>query len=80
MLSEWDKNPNFVTEEFFKKIVALTILFKESDSIVRKQPWYDSYKANIVAYTLAADLAKQKKTFQNQLWTFKLFGRIKISQ
>ena len=63
MLSEWDKNPNFVTEEFFKKIVALTILFKESDSIVRKQPWYDSYKANIVAYTLAAIFSKAEKDF-----------------
>lgn len=31
----------------------MAILFKQSDKIVKTQSWYNSYKANIVAYTLA---------------------------
>ncbi|WP_125707383.1 AIPR family protein [Lacticaseibacillus porcinae] len=54
MLKQWDKNPHFVNEEFYKKVVALTILFRRADTIVRSADWYTSYKANIVAYTLAA--------------------------
>lgn len=61
MVTKWDKNSNFVNELFFKKIIALTILFKKSDYIVRNQPWYDSYKANIVAYTLSAIFNKVEK-------------------
>ncbi|MBC2076236.1 AIPR family protein [Listeria marthii] len=54
VIEQWDRNPNFVNEDFFKKLVSLCILFRESDKIVRKQTWYDSYKANIVAYTLSS--------------------------
>lgn len=54
VIEQWNKNSNFVNEDFFKKLVSLCILFRESDKIVRKQVWYDSYKANIVAYTLSS--------------------------
>jgi hypothetical protein len=53
MLKQWDKNENFVNEDFYKRTIALAILFKQADFIVKNQTWYDSYKANIVAYTLA---------------------------
>lgn len=66
VIEQWDKNPNFVNEDFFKKVVALCILFRESDKIVRKQTWYDSYKANIVAYTLASIFHKVEKDFPNK--------------
>ncbi|MFL2078274.1 AIPR family protein [Marinilactibacillus psychrotolerans] len=63
MVKEWDKNPNFVSEAFFKKVVGLRILFVEADKIVRQQEWYDSYKANIVAYTLSAIFHKVEKEY-----------------
>lgn len=54
MIPKWEKNKNFITDEFYREIISLAILFKKSDFIVRTQTWYDSYKANIVAYTLSA--------------------------
>ncbi|MBF0841007.1 AIPR family protein [Staphylococcus lentus] len=74
MIEKWNKNQNFVNDEFFKKIIALTILFKRSDYIVRNQSWYDSYKANIVAYTLSSIFHKIEKYYPeyeldfNQIW------------
>jgi hypothetical protein len=63
MIKQWDKNPDFVNEEFYRKVIALCILFKKSDSIVKNQVWYDSYKANIVAYTLSVIIYKVEKDF-----------------
>lgn len=74
MIKKWDKNPDFVNEDFYRKVVALCILFKKSDGIVRSQEWYDSYKANIVAYTLSLIFYKVEQDFPestmdlNQIW------------
>lgn len=51
--ANWEKDNTIFNEEYFKNVVSIAILFKESDKIVRKQEWYRSYKANIVAYALA---------------------------
>ncbi len=75
MVSKWDKNSNFVNEVFFKKAVALTILFKKSDYIVRHQPWYDSYKANIVAYTLSSIFHKVENLDSNYEIDFNLIWK-----
>ncbi|TCI53775.1 hypothetical protein EVJ24_08790 [Exiguobacterium sp. SH1S21] len=63
MINEWDKNSNFVNDEFYRKIVALAILFKKTDYIVRNQAWYDSYKANIVAYSLSLLIYKVENDY-----------------
>ncbi|WP_418302145.1 AIPR family protein [Lysinibacillus fusiformis] len=74
MIKQWDRNPDFVNDEFYRKIIALCILFKKTDLIVRNQDWYDSYKANIVAYTLSLIFYKVEKDFPestidlNQIW------------
>jgi len=39
-------------KEFFKKTVALVLLWKNAEKIVRKQP-FEGYRHNIVTYTLA---------------------------
>lgn len=49
----WDKDNTIFNEEYFKNVVSIAILFKEADKIVRRQEWYRSYKANIVAYALS---------------------------
>lgn len=50
---QWEKNDAQFNDSYFKLVVAMAILFKQSDKIVKNQPWYNSYKANIVVYTLA---------------------------
>lgn len=49
----WDKDSTQFNDDYFRNAVSIAILFKETDSIVRKQDWYSSYKANIVEYTIA---------------------------
>lgn len=49
----WDKDNTVFNEEYYKNAVSIALLFREADKIVRKQTWYRSYKANIVAYALA---------------------------
>jgi len=50
----WDKNADEFSEEYFKRVVAKAILFRRTEQIVSKQPWYHGgYRANIVAYTVA---------------------------
>lgn len=76
MLTQWDKNSNFVNENFFKKTIALAILFKEADYIVRQQVWYDSYKANIVAYTLSSIFNGVSKRYPNSTIDFNLIWKL----
>lgn len=49
----WEKDNSVFNEDYFKNAVAIALLFRESDKIVRKQEWYRSYKANIIAYTIS---------------------------
>ncbi len=50
---EWENNSNIFNEEFYKQIICYKILFRETDRIVKTSDWFNSYKANIVAYTLS---------------------------
>ena len=44
----------YYNAEYFKQAIAKTIIFRQCDSIVKKATWYTgSYKANIVAYSIA---------------------------
>lgn len=69
MIKEWDKNQNFVNEEFFKKVVALYILFQKADYVVKGE--YKSYKANIVAYALADIFHKVAQDYPDKVVDFK---------
>lgn len=51
--AEWEKDNTVFNEEYYKNAIAIALLFRESDKIVRKQAWYRSYKANIIAYALS---------------------------
>ncbi len=51
--NQWDSNEAYFNEEYFKEVVALAIICKEADRIIARQSWYNSYKANIVAYTVS---------------------------
>lgn len=68
---EWEKNDTGFNEEYFRTVVAMAILFRQSDKIVRKQSWYRSYKANIVAYAIAKILHTVKKDHPDKSVSFK---------
>lgn len=54
--SQWEKNDTEFNSFYFKRLVALAILFNETDLIIREKQWYKdshSYKANVIAYTLS---------------------------
>jgi len=54
IVSEWARDPLQFNDEFFRKIVAQTIIFKELEKIIPQQPWYEGgYRANIVTFTIA---------------------------
>ncbi|MBI5135765.1 MAG: AIPR family protein [Nitrospirae bacterium] len=50
----WTQSPTDFNEEFFKNAVARAIIFRHTERLVSRQPWYQGgYRANIVAYTVA---------------------------
>lgn len=51
---EWSSGDSFFNEIYFKNVIAISILFKKTESIVTNQLWYQNgYRANIVAYTIS---------------------------
>jgi hypothetical protein len=49
----WERNPDQFNEEYFKRTVAKVILYRRTEQLVSKQPWYQGgYRANIVAYAV----------------------------
>lgn len=50
---KWVKNETSFNEDFFKETIAKAIVFRATEKIVSNEPWYDGYRANIVAYAIA---------------------------
>jgi hypothetical protein len=51
---QWKQSDADFNEEFFRNTVAKAILFRHTERMVTRQPWYQNgYRANIVAYTIA---------------------------
>lgn len=54
--SDWQKSNDKFNALYFKRVVAIAILYRETDELIKQTEWYKekrSYKANIVAYTLS---------------------------
>jgi|SRR3990170_1328093 len=50
----WKQSDTEFNEEFFKNAVSKVILFRHTERLVGRQPWYQNgYRAQVVAYTLA---------------------------
>lgn len=50
----WAADGRIYTEEYFRSLVALAIIFRSTESIVTQQEWYQGgYRANIVTYSIA---------------------------
>ena len=53
---QWAKSDVDFNSYYFKRVVALAIMFKCTDDLVKKTDWYrekHSYKANVVAYSMS---------------------------
>lgn len=53
ILKTWDNDNSIIDKVYFKEQVANIIIFQEVDYIVKNAPWYNSYKANINAYSIS---------------------------
>jgi hypothetical protein len=70
---EWDRSPDDFNELYFKRAVARGILFRATEAMVSKQPWYNGgFRANVVAYTLSVlgEIAKRRDSGVNfaRIW------------
>lgn len=53
---QWAKSDADFNNYYFKRVVALAILFKSTDDIIKHSEWYKakhSYKANVIAYSMS---------------------------
>ncbi len=52
--SRWDADPTQFHEDYWRTVVARTMVFRATEKLVSAQPWYSGgYRANVVAYTVA---------------------------
>jgi hypothetical protein len=51
---KWDKDDKAFNELYFKHLAAKAIVFRTTEKLIMKQPWYGGgYRANIVVYSIA---------------------------
>lgn len=70
--SPTDQNTSF-NEYYYKKLIALAILFKSTEKIVSAQQWYQeikAYRANIVTYTIAIIMHQIQKKYPDKTIDF----------
>lgn len=68
--ASWEKGDTQYNEFYFKRVVALAIIYKRTDEIIKQSEWYRenrSYKANVIAYTMSIifnHIRKKHKGFE----------------
>ncbi|MGY3725372.1 AIPR protein [Granulicatella balaenopterae] len=53
---QWIEDSTIFNEFYFKRLVCLAIIFKNTDEIIKQTEWYKqkrSYKANVIVYTMS---------------------------
>ena len=53
---EWEKDNSIYNEKYYKNVISLAIIYRETEKLVLAQDWYKevkSYRANVVAYTIS---------------------------
>lgn len=71
---EWDKSDAIFNDFYYKKMISLAIMFKETESLVTNQQWYKeikAYRANIVTYALSIIFYKIKELYPDKTVNFK---------
>lgn len=72
---QWDPNTQNTSfnEYYWKKLIALAILFKQTEKIVSSQGWYQeikAYRANIVTYSVAVIMYQIEKNHPGKTLDF----------
>ena len=79
---QWDKSDIEFNPYYFKRVVALAIIFKAADEIVRQTDWYKakrSYKANVVAYTMSVIFHQIRTNYKgNELDFMRIWNKQEI--
>ena len=80
----WEKNNTIYNDYYFKKIIALAILFKSTEQLVTNQQWYKeikAYRANIVTYSISIIFNELEKRKINKTIDFKnIWNNQKINE
>lgn len=70
---EWETHKDDFNESFFKKVVALKILFQTVDDIVKNAQWYSlGYKGQVNVYTLSWFFYLLHKEYPSKELDFKI--------
>lgn len=70
----WEKTDAKYNESYFKRVVALAIIYKQTDDIIKQSGWYRenrSYKSNVAAYTMSVIFNYIKKKQKGYELDFK---------
>lgn len=71
---QWTEDETIFNKVFFQNIVSIIIIWKNAERIVKNQSWFNSYRANIVAYTISMIFNKVKTDYSsfaidlNSIW------------
>lgn len=71
---EWEKDNTIFNEYYYKKIISLAILFKNTEALVTNQQWYreiKAYRANIVTYAISIIFYKIRELYPNKTIDYK---------
>ena len=72
--STWEKGDTQYNELYFKRVVAMAIIYKRADEIIKQSAWYRenrSYKANVIAYTISIIFNYIQKKYKKYELDFK---------
>lgn len=72
--SAWEKGDTQYNELYFKRVVAMAIIYKRTDEIIKQSAWYRenrSYKANVIAYTISIIFNYIQKKYKKYELDFK---------
>ena len=61
---QWEKSDLKFNQYYYKRLIAIAILYKCTDEIIKETDWYKekrSYKGNVIAYTISIIFAKIRK-------------------
>ena len=70
----WEKSDAQYNEYYFKRAIALAIIYKRTDEIIKQSQWYRenrSYKANVIAYTMSIIFNHVRKKYKDYEIDFK---------
>ena len=73
--NQWEKSNERFNEVYYRNVISLAILFKETEKLVTNQDWYKekrAYRANIVTYSIGILSNIIKTQYKNKRVNLKL--------